>query len=141
VERSPPKTPDRANVNRIIRGCCIKVLPGRPALFGKNVRHIEIEGRIANRHGHDPLARSLAAGKFGDLVLDVTDRAHTPKGRENIAQRFTIHVRMAVDLPFFRTMSAGRTSGVGSVRGGLLCDAEWLPASPLTAAAPAPAMN
>ena len=44
-------------------------------------------------------------------------------------------------LPFFRTISAGRTSGVGSVRGGLLCAAEWLPASPLTAAAPAPAMN
>ena len=92
-----PETPDRADVDRIVRRGGIELLSGRPALLGKDVGHVEVVRRIADRHGHDPFARLLVAGEFGDPVLDVADRAHAPERREDVAQRFAVHMGVTVD--------------------------------------------
>ena len=96
-QRAAPVAPDRADVDRIVRRGGVELLPRRPALLGEDVGHVEVIGRIADRHGDDPLARLLAAGELGDAVLDVLDRAHPAERREDVAQRLAVHVGVAVD--------------------------------------------
>ena len=116
-QRAAPESPDRADINRIVRSRGVELLAGRPALFRQDVGHVEIVGRIADRHGDDPVARLLAARQLGNPLLNVLDRAHRPKRWEHVAQRLAIHMRVAVvqarnDGPAVEVAHAGRRRGV-----------------------------
>src|SRR5215471_6735479 len=47
-----PEAPDRADVNRVIRGGSVEFLARRPALLRQDVGHVEVKRRIADRHDH-----------------------------------------------------------------------------------------
>jgi hypothetical protein len=90
------KSPDGAEVDRVVGRHGIKLLPRRPVPFGEDVRYVEVEWRIADRHGYHPLTGLFEAGKLGNPVLNVMDRAYSPKRRKDVPQRFPVHVGMTV---------------------------------------------
>ena len=96
-KRAAPITPDRANENGVARRGGIELLARGPALLGKNIRHVEVIGRVADRHGDNPLARRLAARELRDAILDIADRTHASERGKDIAQALAIHVSMPVD--------------------------------------------
>jgi hypothetical protein len=95
--RAAPEAPDRADVDRIVRRGAVELPARRPAPLGEDLRYVQIERRIADRHGHDPLAGHPAACDFSDALLDVADRAHAPERGKHRAQRLAVHMGVAVD--------------------------------------------
>ena len=69
----PPETPDRADIDGIVRGGLVQFLARREAVLGKAARHVPVIGRIAQRHGDDPLAGGGLRGEGADTVQHVAD--------------------------------------------------------------------
>jgi hypothetical protein len=92
-----PEAPDGADENRVVRRRGVKLLPRRPTLLGEDFGHVEIIGRIADRHRHDPRAGLCRARQLGDAILDVANRAHRPERRIDALEALAVHVGVAVD--------------------------------------------
>ncbi len=98
----PPVPPDGADVDGMIRSDPIQVVTGGPALLGEIVGHALVDRRLADGHGHDPLAGRGATHEPVDGLEDVVDGARGREGRPLELETLAIHVRVAVEEPRHR---------------------------------------
>ena len=73
-ERMAPVAPDRADVDRVPRRDAVQLPARREAPLLEVRRDIEVEGRVAERHRHDPLARRRGSHQSLHALEHVVDR-------------------------------------------------------------------
>ena len=77
----------------------VEISPGRPPMLLQAPGRIQIEGRRAHRHGHDPLAARPGSREPTDHGLDVGDRAAARERRIEILQALAVEMGVGIDEP------------------------------------------
>ena len=96
-ERVAPVAPDRADVDGVPRGDAVQLPARREPPLLEVLRHIEVVGRVAERHRHDPLAGRRHSHQGLDALEHVLDRGGAGERGTDRLETFAVHVGVGVD--------------------------------------------